>query len=953
MSYGGAIKLSGESEYRKALQQISQGLREVGAQMKVTAVAFDRGDTSTEALAARSRDLTAKLELQGRRLETLKAQYASMSAEAAKQSTAHEQLGQKLESERSKLAELEATVGKTSSEYAEQEKVVAQCAKEYDVSTRAQAANEKMLSDLRIQIKGAEADYGKTTKALEDNAKAAEKDSNAYEDLKKKISDQKTELEKLKSAQAAAILEHGKNSKEAKALGKEYDGLKKELDKSEKALEAVERALNGTGAAAEKSGDKVGKYEKVLGGLQKVGGAIAKGLGVAFAAAGAGALAIGKQAYASYSAFEQLQGGVRKMFGDDVMGVVIENANNAFATAGMNANTYLETVTNFSASLIAGLEGDTAQAAKIADMAVKDMSDNANTFGTDIASIQHAYQGFAKQNFTMLDNLKLGYGGTKGEMLRLLKDVGLVDKSLKSLDGVSFDTMIRGIHMVQEQLGIANTTAAEAKGTLEGSAKAVKASWDNLIAGMADSNADFDGLVNNFVDGVTIAAQNMLPRIQTIVGGLGNLFSGLTESLLDSDMLDSIMDTGVEIAKTLVKSLGEALPKVLRKLGAVAPDIMKTLSGLFTEVLPDVFKAITETLPELTKTFLEIAPDLIVMLGQLATDVLTQLSNDLPDFIDKVLMPGVMGIIDAICEFLGKNGGALTEAAIKIFLGIQIAIVKAIPSILKACGSIVKAIWDGAIAPIKDIFVNLWSWLWEQLQPIADWFGNVFEKAKEFVHGAFEKIGEWFSDRWDDIKGVFGSVAGWFKEKFQAAWRNIKEVFSGWGEFFSGLWNRIKNTFSTLGSSLASAIGGAVKRGLNSVISMIEDTLNSGIGLINGAIGLINKILPGRGIGTLNTLSLPRLARGGVLEKGQVGLLEGSGAEAVVPLENNTKWIKRVAGELESVMAVQKFAERNELNYRDMVDAFTDALTRVEVKLDDRKAGQFVKKTVRRAIYGA
>lgn len=257
---------------------------------------------------------------------------------------------------------------------------------------------------------------------------------------------------------------------------------------------------------------------------------------------------LGKQSIMTYADFEQLQGGIKKLFGDEAMNIVMKNADNAYKTAGMSANQYLETTTSFAASLIAGLEGDTQKAAELSDMAIKDMSDNANTFGSDISTIQNAYQGFAKQNYTMLDNLRLGYGGTASEMARLINDSGVLgDKvtvTASNLNRISFDKMIEAIHAIQEEMGITGTTEAEAGGTIAGSLNATKSAWDDLMVAMVN---DPDRVVekwNVFANSFANSAAKIWAAIKNIGTSLAVLaISALPED--SQDIAQRILDDGL------------------------------------------------------------------------------------------------------------------------------------------------------------------------------------------------------------------------------------------------------------------------------------------------------------------------------------------------------------------------------------------------------------------------
>jgi len=210
----------------------------------------------------------------------------------------------------------------------------------------------------------------------------------------------------------------------------------------------------------------------------------------------------------------------------------------------------------------------------------------------------------------------------------------------------------------------------------------------------------------------------------------------------------------------------------------------------------------------------------------------------------------------------------------------------------------IKKTWSS----VGKFFQGVWNGIKKVFSSTTSWFSNLFKKAWNGVKSAWNGAKSFFSGIWSSVKNTFSNVGGWFRSKFQSAWSSIKSVFSGWGSFFGGLWTKIKSKFSSIGTSIGKAMGNAVKNGLNKVIGTVQSAINKGIGLINSAIRLANK-LPGINVGTVPKISLPRLAKGGVLEKGQVGLLEGSGAEAVVPLEHNRKWLGKVAEDLNELQS--------------------------------------------------
>lgn len=370
--------------------------------------------------------------------------------------------------------------------------------------------------------------------------------------------------------------------------------------------------------------DSLGEYHRgkgVVNGVKALGstlGSVASGGLKIFAtgvgAAATGVAALGTAAVKSYADYEQLVGGIETLFGADGSSVeeytdkvgksvsdvqeeynslmeaqtlALDNANNAYKTAGLSANEYMETVTGFAASLKQSTANE-VEAAEAANQAVIDMSDNANKMGTSMESIQNAYQGFAKQNYTMLDNLKLGYGGTKEEMQRLLEDA-------EKLTGIKYDInnlsdVYSAIHVIQTELGITGTTAKEASTTISGSLNAMKASWSNLVTGIADDSQDFDALVDNFVESAVTVAENLLPRVETAITGIGNLIEKLLPVIVDkipeiiNDVLPDLIQSGTNMISSLVTGVQQNLPQIMSAGG----EILSTFSSGIIEVLPSL-----------------------------------------------------------------------------------------------------------------------------------------------------------------------------------------------------------------------------------------------------------------------------------------------------------------------------------------------------------------------------
>ena len=351
---------------------------------------------------------------------------------------------------------------------------------------------------------------------------------------------------------------------------------------------------------------------------------------------------LGMAALNAYASFEQLEGGVKTIFGDSAAATVSQNAANAFATVGMSANTYMETVTGFSASLIQSMGGDTEAAAAKADVAIRAMADNANKMGTSMDMIQNAYQGFAKQNYTMLDNLKLGYGGTKEEMQRLLDHAE--ELSGKEFDISNYADIVDAIQLVQEEMGIAGSSMQEIESTIEGSTNAMKAAWQNMLVGIADENADFEGLLGNLLSSVGTAAENILPRVRVILEGMGRL--------------------AVELAPTLVTT---------------AVELLTSLGQYLSDNVPVLLQRVPELIAFLASAIGENAPKLVTVAGQLIVSLATGLIQAVPTLVGKApeivgaLASGVDGMLDS-----------MVQVGINLIDGIASGVVNAIPNLIKA-----------------------------------------------------------------------------------------------------------------------------------------------------------------------------------------------------------------------------------------------------------------------------
>lgn len=449
-------------------------------------------------------------------------------------------------------------------------------------------------------------------------------------------------------------------------------------------------------------------FQKVLG---KIGSAVntaVKASAAAVGAASAGVAALGTACINAYADYEQLAGGVETLFKDSAE-TIHSFADNAYKTAGLSANEYMETVTSFSASLLQSLDGDTEKAAAAADLAITDMADNANKMGTAMESIQNAYQGFAKQNYTMLDNLKLGYGGTKEEMQRLLADA-------EKLSGVKYDLssyadIVEAIHVIQTEMGITGTTAKEASTTIQGSVASMKAAWANLMVGMADDTQNFDMLLSNFIESIGTVADNLLPRIGVVIEGMGKLVAGLAPEIasalptLTNELLPNLVELGVQSisalaqgiqengdslaagALSIVGTLAEGIAELLPMVADTAASLAVSLADGLTESLPNIIPVAIETISTLVEnltenanTGIDVGIQIILALGEGLIAALPQLIETVPQ------------IVINIANVINDNAPKLVDTALYLITRLAVGLVQAIPTLVVNIPKIIEAI---------------------------------------------------------------------------------------------------------------------------------------------------------------------------------------------------------------------------------------------------------------------
>lgn len=602
---------------------------------------------------------------------------------------------------------------------------------------------KKALSDINqtFKVLGSEMKLVSSEFDKQDKSVAAVAARN--EVLNKAIDAQKDKIATLESALKNAADSFGENDRRtqnwaiqlnnAKA---ELNGMERELDNSADAADDLGDELKESGDEAESSG---GKFEKLGSVLKGVGAA----MGAVALAAGAAAVKLGKEVISAYADFEQLVGGVDTLFGDASQ-TVQNYAANAFKTAGLSANEYMETVTGFSASLIQSLGGDTAKAAEVADMAITDMADNANKMGTDLSAIQTAYQGFAKQNYTMLDNLKLGYGGTKSEMERLLADAEKISGIKYDLS--SFSDLTEAIHVIQTEMGITGTTAKEATETISGSMAGMQSAIDNLMAGLGNADADIEMLIGNVVEAFGHVVDNVVPVIENIVKALPPALDGILRAIGDllPTLLSTVVDLFTQVLETLLSLLPELIPAavdaVLTIVGALIdnlPLLIDAAVQLITALVMGLGSALPELIPAAVEAIITIVQGLLDSMDQIleAAFAIIQglaegLLNALPELID-----ALPEIIMTIIDFITDNLPLILEMGIELTVQLAFGLIKAIPQLVARLPEIVAAIVTGlgkAVGAVFEIGKNIVTGLWEGIKSLGSW---IADKVSGFFSG--------------------------------------------------------------------------------------------------------------------------------------------------------------------------------------------------------------------------
>lgn len=710
------------------------------------------------------------------------------------------------------------------------------------------------------------------------------------------------------------------------------------------------------------------KMSSVMKGIGSSAIKVGKGLAVAGAAAATAVTALVSKSVGAFSDYEQLTGGVETLFGaggrsveeyaqsvgksvSDIQGkydslmsaqnAVLENANKAYMTAGMSANEYMDTVTGFSASLISSLGGDTNKAADYANSALVDMSDNANKMGTDMESIKNAYQGFAKQNYTMLDNLKLGYGGTQEEMKRLLSDAEKLTG--QRYDISSFADITQAIHAIQTQMDITGTTAKEASTTISGSWGSLKAAFQNVLVGLTTGGDMFDQSLDALINTAVTFGQNIIPAIKGALSGVGYLIEGLAPVIgetippLINDLAPTLANSAVSLISSLVNGLtqnatqfSECLSNMIIVAVAGISTVVPQLLDAASKIVSNLMQGLTNSMPQIVNGAVTLVEGLvnglvnnIPLLIMGAVQLVASLANGLIENLPRIIDAGVnliTGIISASYSMMPQ----IIQTGVQLVVNLAIGLVQAIPQLITALpqitGSIVngfmsinwfdlglqliKSIWEG----IKSIGSEMWNGVKEKTSELWGGVKNVVSeklnniKSAYDAHGgglkgatfaAIEGVKEYYRTGYDAINQLTGGKLG---EVVNAVGEKMEVVKGKFSEAFGNVKNTVMTIFENIKNGITEKISAAVNK-VKEIFGSIADKVSDVWGKIKGIIKAPKIVQKGTvsiaGVSTpIPKLGLEWNAKGGIMTRptafgyanGKVQMGGEAGAEAILPL---------------------------------------------------------------------
>lgn len=913
------------SDLKKGISEANQAMKLANAQFKASTAGMEDWRKAAEGIRAKLAQLDSVLSAQ-------KTKLSAYQQELERNQKAYKENGERAAQLRAKLEELASQgVSKTSAEYKRYEAALASTEKEQERNrTAIDKLNLEILKE-QANVGATEKEIGKYTKSLDDLENGTDDAAEETEDFGDEVEDAGKKAED--SSKGYTVLKGVLANLATKGIELVVDGLKK-MGK------AFVQTIQDVAAA----GDEIQKNS------QKVG--------------------------LSYEAYQKW---------DYAMKIA--------GTEMSSMNTGLKTLTNKFDDALNGSKSATEQFNRLG-LSMSDIKglSREELFGTVIQQLQGiedettkaalANDFFGKSGQDLIPLLNQSAEATQ-ELLEQAEQYGLVLS----------DDAVNASADFQDSLTLLQSSLTATKNNIVSqflpAATDLMKGFAGIVAGVDGAEDQLRAGASAFVKQITKALPQVVTVVENVAGAIIEVLPQLTSELLPRllGMVPTLISAISSILPRLIQSVTQAIvqsaPQILTSVLSMATSVISQLGT----IIPMIVTELVSMLPQISQAILDAAPALMTALFSLVESLYTMLPTVTPLIVSFVIqliqqagkfivenapilleawlraltamldaLPMVLEqlsamlpmIIDTVISFFGDNIDLILDAAFQAFM----AIVRAIPKILTSLGNALKSILTALknilIEPAKKFFFGMWENIKKIFSGVGTWFKTKWTDAWNSIKEAFGKIGEWFSEKWQAVKDIFGKVGEWFGEKFGEAWTNIKEKFSKFGEFFSNLWDSVKTKFSELGTKIGDSISGAVKAGINGIIRSIENIINNGINLINGAIKLIN-LIPGVSIGSLNRLSLPRLEHGGVLRKGQIGLLEGSGAEAVVPLDKNKKWISAVAGDMLSQLrgtgTVNNVRNDNNYSFTQIINA-PKAPSRIELYRQTRNLLAYAKEGV-------
>lgn len=900
------------SELKKGIQEANRQIRLANSEFKAATAGMDNWPKSADGVSAKITQLNAVLTAQKTKLESLEKQYELVVQEQGENSRGAEEL-------RIKINNQKAVVGET----------------------------EKQLRSYNAKLEDIQS-------ASKETAKAEEQEISTLDKLKNKISEQENELEKLKDKYANVVLEQGNNSKSAQDLAREIETLSSQLNDNRTKLSEAEKSAddfdNAIKAVDENTGNTSNGFTVMKGVLSDL---ISSGVKLAIQGFKDLASSI-KSAYDEFdegydniiratgatgdnakdleASYKNVAKTVKGDFGN--IGSTVGEVNTRFGYTGKQLE---ETTVAF--MKFADITGtDSVQAVKLVSRAMGDAGIKSEDYGKVLDELATAAQASGISVDRLTDNLTKYGAPMRALGFDTQESIAIFSSWEKA--GVNTETAFSGMKKAISNWSKEGKDAKkEFKKTLDeiektpdiatATTKAIETFGTKAGPDLADA-----------IKGGRFAYSDFLDIVKNSGGTVENTYeqtqNGFDKINLATQSLKA--DVG-EAFKNMIDEYAPEIEKAVEKIKEIISGLMRKITEDILPKVKEALKWISEHLPEIeagavgiavafaTWKFVSLITAVSTALaGMSAAEVLAAAKTWL---LNTALMANPIGLIVAAIAGLIAAFVILwnkSEAFRNFWISLWESITLWVSNTVTQIGEFFTNLWNDikeTFAPVvqwfKDIFTKAWNVIkeaWSKVKEffsgvwngitavfliVGTWFGNKFTEAWTNIKNAFSSVKSFFSGVWNSIKNVFDSVVSFFKNAFLSAWEAVKQVFANVGNFFGGIWDTIKNKFSTIGTAIGDAIGYAFKTAINAVIGIVENGLNFIPNAINGALHLINK-LPGVEIPSIPLFSLPRLAQGGVLKKGQIGLLEGSGAEAVIPLEKNTYWLDEIADRLNSKM---------------------------------------------------